>query len=493
MAEQLNNDPYKAKFRPDEATLNQQVDAALEGVSMDQLYGFDKPDAPPPARLRGAVTGKVVSLGADDVFVDLGEKSQGIAPLSQFDEVRIGDSVELVVERYDDTEGLYILYRKGAVAQSVSWDTLEVGQLVEATVTAMNKGGLEVTVKNMRGFMPAGQVDVVFIKDISTLIGQRMTVEVTRVDREHKNLIVSRKHIIEREKEVAREKLMLELAEGQVRRGTVRSVADYGAFVDLGGCDGLLHVSEMSHRRIRNPREVLAEGDMVDVKIVKIDKESGKISLSLKAAMADPWTDAASRYAAGTSVTALVSHVETFGAFLSVEDGIEGLLPASEISYQRIRHPSDVVKQGQTIQVMVLNIDPTNRKLTFSLKQAGPDPWAEAESSFPTHSVVPGKVTRTAEFGAFVELAPGIEGLVHISELANQRVRQVTDVVKAGDEVKVRVLEFDKEKHRISLSIKRAAEPAATAAPAAVAVDPSAPPAPPKKKRDRPLRGGLDR
>ncbi len=486
------NEQYKAKFRPEgDTAIDNQVEAALADVSLESLYGFDKPQPAeqPQAPIGGGgkspKRGKVISIGRDDVFVDMGGKSQGICPLLQFDEVKIGDEFDFFIDRYEKDEGLLILSRKGATAQNVTWETLEPGQIVEGTVEAMNKGGLELTIKNMRGFMPAGQVDISFVKDISTLIGQRMTVEVTKVDREKKNLIVSRRVIQEREKEQARQKLMEELAEGQVRRGVVRTVMDYGAFVDLGGVDGLLHVSEISHRRIRNPHEVLNENDIVDVKITKIDPETGKISLSLKAAMADPWTDAATRYAVGTTVTGRVARIEGFGAFVAVEDGIEGLLPVSEISYQRIRAPGDVLKEGETIKVIVLSLDPVQHRLTFSLKQAGPDPWSAAAQNFPVHAVVEGKVSRVVEFGAFVELEPGIEGLVHISELANNRVRAATDVVKPGQEVKVRVMEFDQEKHRISLSIRRATEPVA-AAPAQEAA-----PAAPKKKRPQ-LRGGLD-
>ncbi len=239
----------------------------------------------------------------------MGGKSQGIASLTQFEEIpNIGDELEFHIERYDPREGLLILNRKGSVSGSVTWDTLEIGQIVEGTVTGMNKGGLEVQVKGMRAFMPSGQVDIVFHKDISVFINQRVTAEVMQFDREKKNLIISRRNIIEREREEARAKMLTELAEGQVRRGTVRNVMEYGAFVDIGGVDGLVHVSEISHRRVKNPAEVLKVGDMVDVKIVRIDKETGKIGLSLKQAMADPWQNVTDRYAVGASVTARGPH-----------------------------------------------------------------------------------------------------------------------------------------------------------------------------------------
>ncbi|HEV8603911.1 MAG TPA: S1 RNA-binding domain-containing protein [Tepidisphaeraceae bacterium] len=490
-----DKDQYKEKFRPDaDSTLDRELSDALGDLSLEKLYGFDKPQARPgesteQLAAKGLRRGKIVSIGKDDVFVDMGGKSQGIASLTQFENVpTVGEEMEFHVERYDPREGLLILTRRGAVATNITWDNLEIGQIVEGTVTGMNKGGLELQIKNMRAFMPAGQVDLVFQKDISTFIGQRMTIEVTQFDRAARNLIVSRRNILEREKEEARQKMLAELTEGQVRRGSVTSVMDYGAFVDIGGVDGLLHISEMSHRRVRNPAEVVKVGDVVDVMVVKIDQETGKIGLSLKQAMADPWTDAATKYPVGTVLTGRVTKVEGFGAFLEAEEGMEGLLPVSEISWQRIKHPADVLKEGDTVKLVVIALDPVARRMTFSIKQAGGDPWAGAADRFPLHSVVNGKVTRVAEFGAFVEIEPGLEGLVHVSELAAHRVKTPGDVVKSGQEVRVRVLELDKEKRRIALSIRRAEEPAvATAAAGApAAVEPA------KKKKRPQLRGGLD-
>ena len=492
MAESTQPDQYKEKFRPDaDPSLDKEVEAALSGVSVEQLYGFDQRRAPADASQQpaapptgGARKGKVISIGRDDVFVDLGGKSQGVAPLAHFDTVKIGDEFEFTVDRYDEREGLLILSRKGVISTNISWETLEVGQIVEGTVTGMNKGGLELDVKGMRAFMPSGQVDLYFMKDISTLLGQRVAAEVMQFDRNAKNLVLSRRAVLERQKEEAKQKLLAELAEGQTRRGVVRSVMDYGAFVDLGGVDGLLHVSEMSHRRGRHPSEFVKVADLVDVKIIKLDKETGKLSLSLKQAMPDPWANIETRYPVGTTVTGRVTRIEPFGAFIEVEEGLEGLLPVSEMSWQRIRHPSDVVKEGDTIKLVVISLDPGHQRMSFSLKQAGPDPWAQVKEKYAVDLVVPGKVTRVVDFGAFVELEPGLEGLVHISELAPHRVKSAGDVVKPGQEIQVRVLEIDKDSRRISLSIRRATEPTPTATPA--------PTAPAKKKKKPELRGGLD-
>jgi small subunit ribosomal protein S1 len=509
MAEQV--DPLKEKFRPDESSLDRELDAALTGVQVDALYGFDKPQvsAPPagegeasrPQEIGGKQVrrGRIVSMSPDEAFVELGGKSQGIVQLQQFVEAPVvGQEMDFIVERYDEREGVIHLNVKGAAAANVSWENLEVGQIVEGTVSGMNKGGLEMDIKGMRAFMPAGQVDLYFQKDISVFLSQRMQVEVTKFDREKKNLVVSRRNILEREKEEKKKTLLKEIEVGQMRKGTVRSIMDFGAFVDLGGLDGLIHVSEMSHRRGVKPSDFVKEGDVVDVKILKIDADTGKISLSLKQAMPDPWNGIENRYTVGTTVTGRVAKVENFGAFIEVEDGIEGLLPVSEISWQRIRHPSDVVKVGDTIKLSVIRLDPAARKLTFSLKAAGPDPWKDAKEKYPVGTVVTGKVTRAVDFGAFVELEAGLEGLVHISELAAHRVKQTGDVVKQGQEVQAKVLEVDPNARRMSLSIRRANEPVPVpptpeelAAREKAKADAAAAKEKKEKKRAQ-LKGGLD-
>ncbi len=483
------NDPLKQKFRPDiDAQLQREIDDALGDLSVEDLYEqADHSGAAPAAAEPGMRRGKIIAVDKDQAFVDLGGKSQGIIPLQQFEsEPQVGQVMDFVVDRYDAREGLLLLNIKGAKATNVNWQTLEIGQIVDAVVTGHNKGGLELEVKGMRAFMPAGQVELFHVPEFAQYVGQRISAEVAQFDRESKNLILSRRNILEREKESAKKKLLEELAEGQTRRGTVRSVMDYGAFVDLGGVDGLLHVSEMSFRRVKDPREVVKEGDIVEVKITKLDKESGKLSLSLKQAKADPWSSVGDHYAVGSTLTGRVTRLEAFGAFIEVEEGIEGLLPISEMSWQRIKHPSDMLKEGDTLKLVVLSVDPANRRMSFSLKQAGADPWASVAERYATEMIVTGQVTRVADFGAFVQLEPGIEGLVHISELSTQRVRATSDVVKEAQEVRVSILEVDKANRRISLSIKRAAE-----SPAVLQAAPSS--APPAAKKKRPeLRGGLE-
>jgi small subunit ribosomal protein S1 len=394
MARHHADDQFREKFRPDaDARLDAQIDAALGDVSMDKLYGFDKPRSTDAPTEKGLRKGKIVSIGKEDVFVDFGGKSQGIVPLIQFqEEPHVGAEMEFNVDRYDSHEGLLILSLKGAAAGSVSWETLEVGQIVEGVVTAVNKGGLELSVKTMRAFMPAGQVDIYHVPDLSQFLNQKMVAEVTAFERQGRNIVLSRRNVLEREREEKKKKLLEELGEGQIRRGTVRSVMDFGAFVDLGGVDGLLHVSEMSYRRVRNPGEVVKAGDVVDVRITKMDPETGKISLSLKQARGvDPWTDAQTRYNVGSQVTGRVTKIESFGAFIEVEEGIEGLLPIGEMSHRRIRTPAEIVKEGDTVRLVVLSVDPMARRMSFSLKQATPEPEAAPAEAPATDASKPKK------------------------------------------------------------------------------------------------------
>ncbi len=489
MAKNRSQPQYKETFRPNaDVDLDRQIDSALEGLSLDDLYeqpARSAPETTPAPGGKSTRRGRILRVEKEDIFVDFGGKSLGVISHLQFldkEEPKVGQEIEFIVDRYDPAEGLLLLSLPGVAAKNVSWDNLEVGQVVEGAITGSNKGGLEMEVKGIRGFIPAGQVDIYHVPELADFVGQRVTAEVTQVDRASRNLILSRRNVLEREKEEAKKKLMAELAEGQTRRGTVRNVMDFGAFVDLGGMDGLLHVSEMTWRRGRqNAAEFVKVGDVLDVKILKIDPDTGKLSLSLKQAIGtDPWADAATKYAPGMTVTGRVTKVESFGAFIEVEEGVEGLLPVAEMSYQRIRHPSDLVKEGDTLKLVVLSMEPANRRISFSLKQAGPDPWSTVEERYTREMVVPGAVTRLTDFGAFIELEPGLEGLAHISELSSRHVNRPDEVVQVGQEVRARILDIDKDNRRLALSLKDV--PAADA-PAETA---------PKKKRNIQLRGGLD-
>jgi small subunit ribosomal protein S1 len=432
------------------------------------------------------LTGTVVGFSDDEVFLEFDAKSQGVLARGQLGEsnsVELGVRLEVVVDRFDSDSGMLVVRRKGAV-QRAAWTNLAVGMIVQGKITGLNKGGLEVDFNGIRGFMPGSQVDLHPMRDISVLLGQVVRCEVIELERKHKNVLVSRRKLLERERAEFREKLKEELAVGQSRRGVVNNITEYGAFVDLGGLDGLIHIRDVSWSPVEKVSDVLTPGQEVEVKVLRIDAKRERISLGLKQAQPDPWQSVPGRYAVGTDVKVRVVRLADFGAFAELEPGIEGLIPVSEMAWHRVQKSSDLVSIGSVVDAKIIRIEPERRRIALSIRQAQPDPWAGVLESFPEKSVVRGKVTRLANFGAFVELASGVEGLIHISELSDRRVKTCRDVVDVGQEVDVRVLGIDRDNRRISLSLK-------TAAPTEGSSDgePEAPK--PVKKRKKPLRGGL--
>ena len=492
-------DPTKESFRRDaDPSLDAEIEAAMGGASMDELMAQSPTgDAALQDRLSGTQAGTVSSVdqGKAEILVDLGGKHQAIVPTRQFDPLpQVGEFVEVDIERYDPDEGLYRANKKGAARKIGGWDELRPGQVVEAVVTGMNKGGLECRVgpTAIRAFMPAGQVDVSFHKDISIFIGEKFAAKITKLDKAGRNVVLSRRAVLEGERAEAKERLSKELSEGQVLKGTVKHVKDFGAFVDIGGMDGLLHVSQLTHRRMARAQDFVEEGQEVEVRIDSFDRENGKISLSLSHTPPNPWEQAETKYSTGTEVTGRVTRVENFGAFVEVEEGLEGLLPTSEMSWSRIRHPSEVTNVGEQLRLQVISVDPKARKLTLSLKQVGGDPWQEAAGKYEAGSVHPATITRITEFGAFASLEEGIEGLIHISELANNRVRRTEDVVQLGQKVNARVLQVDSEKRRIRLSLKERDEKAEAEMAAQLERRKADSKHREKRLQKKPLRGGLD-
>jgi small subunit ribosomal protein S1 len=363
--------------------MERELQEAMGGLSEKELYGEPATQggrAQPAAE--GPKKGKVFRIHGPDVFIELpGGRTQGVLPLLQFPDgpPAIGTEVEVHIEGFDNANGVLVLTRQGAAVEA-NWDSVAVGQTVEARVTAVNKGGLSVDVNGIRGFMPISQIDLYRVENAEQFVNQRLLSLVTEVDRLEKNLVVSRRALMEKEREQNRDKLWAELAEGQVRQGVVRSVREFGAFVDLGGVDGLLHVSEMSWSRVKDPASVVQPGQSIKVIVLKIDRESRKLSLGLKQLAPSPWDGAAEKYPAGTIVTGKVSRLMDFGAFVELEPAVEGLIHISELSPQRVRRVSDVVKEGQEVQVMVLNVDLAQRRISLSLKAALPkEPEATAE------------------------------------------------------------------------------------------------------------------
>ncbi|MEE9212456.1 MAG: S1 RNA-binding domain-containing protein, partial [Phycisphaeraceae bacterium] len=460
-----------------DAQLEREIAEALGGQNVEQLMEQAAQvddsithqavaDSHEPKRFEHEIRrGRICAIQGDDVFVQLAGidgKHQGVVPLGQFErQPRVGSIMDFVVERFDESEGLLILSREGAVSRA-TWEQLQRGAVVEARVTATNKGGLELElVGGIRAFMPASQIDLHHVDDLDQFIGQKLRGQVQEIDYRSKKIILSRRRHLEHERAAARRKLWAQLEVGQERQGIVSSVVDYGAFVDLGGVDGLAHVSDLSYSRVCKTSDVVRVGQHVKVKVLKIDAERQRVSLGLKQVEPDPWAGIENRIKVGDQVSARVTRTADFGAFVEIEPGVEGLLPVSEISWKRIHKPCEVVKPGDVLRMGVLSIDPAKRRIALSLKQAQGDPWIGAERKYAVNSLVQATVTGTSDFGAFVELEPGVEGLVHISELAPSRVNRVEDVVKIGDRKQFRVLMVDEEQRRVKLSLKAVDHPPA--------------------------------
>ncbi len=451
--------------RRTDAALDQEIADALGEMSVEDLMDSQSPEpadntkadeaeAPETVGTRDLRKGRIIAIRGDDVFVDLGGKDQGVVPVTQFDKPpKIGDMTEFLLDEYLEDEGLWRVSRQGA-AEAVSWDRLEKGMIVEGRVTGMNTGGLELRIAGQRAFMPASQVDTQHIEDMTQFLNEKLRCQVVELNKRKKNVVVSRRAVLEEEAKRARVKLMEDLEEGQMREGTVRNLRPFGAFVDLGGLDGLIHVSDLSYSRVKDPSEVVEVGQKVTVKVMKIDLENDRISLGLKQVKPDPWEAVQYKYPAGAEVTGTVTRTAHFGAFVEVEPGVEGLIPISEVSWSRINRVEDVLSEGQSVRASVLSVEPEKNRLTLSIKQVAGDPWRQADRAYTPGAVVKGRVTRATGFGAFVELEPGIEGLIHISELAEGRVDRVESVVKVGEEIEVKVLDLDPDKRRISLSIR---------------------------------------
>jgi small subunit ribosomal protein S1 len=378
--------------------LEAELEAALQGfdasamsVHTPRTRAEDRKHVPKSARGQeeagGPREGKVIGVRGKSVFVDLGAKSEGVVPVEQFEGKlpEKGEMIEVVIDRFDTDEGILILSLKGAAVEA-SWENVHKGMIVEARVIKTNKGGLEVDVNGLRGFMPIGQITLGRVEDASIFVNQRLRAVVTEANPREKNLVISARELMEREREEQRAKTWESLEEGQVRHGIVRSVKDYGAFVDIGGVDGLLHVAEMSWSRVSDPSGLLKVGDEVDVKVLRIDRENKKLSLGLKQLTPSPWDRVEEKYGRGMNVKGTVTRVMDFGAFVELEPGIEGLVHISELSPNRVRRVTDIVKPGQEVEVRILKIEPEAKKMSLSLKplpNAAPEPAEEEEDDTP--------------------------------------------------------------------------------------------------------------
>jgi small subunit ribosomal protein S1 len=408
------------------------------------------------------LTGTVISVGADEVVLDIGYKTEGVLPRSAFrdnaESVKPGETFHVSVKGRN-AEHYYEL-SLSRVAQPRDWTQLKEAfaqkLTIPGTVTGVVKGGLTVDV-GVRAFLPASRSGTRDAAEMEKLVGQEIICRITQLDVADENVIVDRRAVLEEQALAAGASQLAALKEGDVVRGTVSRMASFGAFVDLGGIDGLLHVSDMAWSRVASPEDVLEVGQAVEVKVLKIDRESRRISLGLKQLQPEPWETAAERYKAGARVTGMVTRLTDFGAFVELEPGIEGMIHVSEMSWvKKVRRPSDILKTGDTVEAVILSLHQPERRMALGLKQALGDPWADAAKKFPAGAAVEGKVTRLEKFGAFVQVAEGVEGLVHISEItAERRLAHPSDALKVGQVVRAQVLAIDVEKRQAKLSMKQ--------------------------------------
>ena len=428
----------------------------------DILQQYERSHTHKPGAGAQGLEGTVVAVTAESVLLDIGYKTEGILPLSYFQEhgetVKPGDKL-IVNIKGRDPEGYYELAR-GRVRRPTDWSALEKAfkekALIAGTVTGVVKGGVTVDL-GVRAFMPASRTGTRDAAEMEKLIGQEVRVRITKLDTTEEDVVVDRRGVLEEEERAAKVRRYSELKEGDTIHGTVRSLTDYGAFVDIGGTDALLHVGDISWARVSKPSDVLSVGQEIEVRIAKIDPEKHRISLSMKQLQPHPWEQAADKYRVGERVSGVVSRIVDFGAFVELEPGVEGLIHISELSWsRRIKKVSDVVKNGDTVEAVVLGVNSADRRISLGLKQTLGDPWVEAGQRFTIGSIVEGPITSITKFGAFVQVAEGVEGMIHVSDIsAEKRINHPQDVFKAGQTVKAQVLEVDKDKRRLRLGIKQ--------------------------------------
>jgi small subunit ribosomal protein S1 len=408
------------------------------------------------------VRGRVVELRDSEVLVDIGYKSEGTISIEEFRHSgppKVGDEIEVYLEAKEDSEGLIVLSKDKADKIKV-WDVMsrsyESGTPVEGRVVEVVKGGLAVDV-GVRAFLPGSQVDLRPVKNLGSMVGQTIRAKVIKLNRRRGNVVLSRRTVLEEEREEKKKHTLAVLAEGMVLMGTVKNITDYGAFIDLGGIDGLLHVTDMSWGRIGHPSEIFQVGDQVEVVVLHFDRESGRVSLGYKQKSSDPWAAVDQKYPSGAKVSGRVVSLTNYGAFIELEPGVEGLVHVSEMSWtRRVRHPSKVVNVGDTVEVVVLEVNRGTKRISLGMKQVDADPWETIDQRYQAGMRVQGKVRNLTDFGAFVELEPGVDGLLHISDMSwTRNIGHPSELLKKGQPLDTQVLSVDKDNKRISLGLKQ--------------------------------------
>ncbi|HZP36888.1 MAG TPA: 30S ribosomal protein S1 [Methylomirabilota bacterium] len=409
------------------------------------------------------VRGRVVEVRDSEVLVDIGYKSEGTIPIEEFRHAgslpKVGEEIEVYLESKEDNEGLIVLSKDKADKIKV-WDQIgkahDSGTPVEGRVAEVVKGGLSVDV-GVRAFLPGSQVDLRPVKNLAAMVGQTIRAKVIKLNRRRGNVVLSRRAVLEEEREEKKKHTLSVLTEGMVLTGTVKNLTDYGAFIDLGGIDGLLHVTDMSWGRVGHPSEIFQIGDQVEVVVLHFDRETGRVSLGYKQKSSDPWANVEERYPVGAKVSGKIVSLTNYGAFVELEPGVEGLVHVSEMSWtRRVRHPSKLVNVGDPVEVMVLEVNKATKRISLGMKQVESDPWATIQERYQPGMRVQGKVRNLTDFGAFVELEPGVDGLLHISDMSwTRNIGHPSELLKKGQAIDTQILNVDRENKRISLGLKQ--------------------------------------
>ena len=404
------------------------------------------------------INGSIISISKGIATIDVGFKSEGIVHLHEFPEggkdLAVGDTVEVFLERIEDNDGNVVLSKDKANKIKL-WDELvkthEADEIVEGTVIAKAKGGLTVDI-GLKAFLPGSQIDLRSIRNLEKLIGEKFQMRIIKMNKKRGNIVLSRRVLLEEQRKQHRSETLQKLEAGNLVDGTVKNITEYGVFVDLGGIDGLLHITDMSWGRVNHPSEMFSIGDNVKVIVLKFDKEKERVSLGLKQIAPDPWVNVEEKYPTGTRVKGKVVSITDYGAFVELENGIEGLVHISEMSWSRhVKHPSKIVSTRDEVEVVVLTLDKEKKRISLGMKQIEPNPWEAIETKYPVGSEVHGAIRNITEFGAFVELEEGVDGLIHISDMSWKKIKHPSEILKKKDTVKTVVLNIDKASCRISL------------------------------------------
>ena len=446
---------------------NENTNEEVEGMEMDEDLDMEQSfeemfeSSMQELNVGDVVLGTIVQVTDDHVVVDVGYKSEGVIPLYEFKDeegkidIKVGDEVDVLFERRENDSGLIGLSKEKADRQKI-WGSLEEGAVVEGKIVGRIKGGLTVDI-GINAFLPGSQVDLRPVRNLEKLLGASFDFKIIKLNKRRGNIVLSRRVLLEEQRESMRSDTLETLSEGQEVEGIVKNLTDYGSFIDLGGIDGLLHITDMSWGRVNHPSDVLSVGEKIKVKILKYDRERERVSLGLKQITPDPWLEVESVYPVGGKVQGKVVSLTDYGAFVELEDGVEGLIHVSEMSWtKRIKHPNKILTVADEVETVVLALDIPNRRISLGLKQIEPNPWEVIGEKFPIGTIIEGQVKNITDFGVFIGVDEGIDGLVHISDLSwTKRVKHPSEIFKKGDIVKAVVLNIDRDNERFSLGLKQ--------------------------------------